>query len=72
MDTETKIFLEKIKTDIEFRNEFINMLNYWHLHYGRVERNRIHYIMFTPIWKQFWHKIRGKKPYENLNYESIV
>ena len=72
MYTTTKIFIKRMQTDEEFKTEFIDTLMFWKNNYGIVERNRIHYIMFTPIWKQFWHKIRGKKPYEKADYKPTI
>ena len=72
MDRTTKLFIEKIQTDEEFRTEFIDTLVFWKKNYGRVERNRIHYIVFTPIWKQLWHKITRKKPYEKADYKPTI
>jgi len=72
MDTTTKIFIKRIQTDEEFRTEFIDTLMFWKKNYGIVERNRMHYIVFTPMWKQLWHKIIGKKPYERADYKPTI
>lgn len=69
METQTKRFIEQIQTEVEFNVEFTDAILFCTKRYRRIERNRTHYILFTPIWKQIWHRIRGIKPYEDLNYE---
>lgn len=66
MDSQPKRFV--IETEEEF-NAFADAILFCTKRYKRIERNRMHYIVFTPLWKQLWHRIRGIKPYEDLNYE---
>ncbi len=35
----------------------------------RIERNKMMYYVFTPIYIKIWHRMRNKKPYINLSYE---
>lgn len=68
MDKTPKTFIELIQTE-EDLNSFADKILFCTERYRRIERNRMHYIVFTPIWKQLWHKITRKKPYEDLGYK---
>lgn len=49
----------------EFKRAFVDCWNDW----NRVKRNKMMYDVFTPFYVKWWHKIKGEKPYLNLNYK---
>jgi hypothetical protein len=62
---------EQLKTIIlndKTIKEFYDSLNYYH----RLKINRLMYEVFTPTLIKWWHKLRGKKPYLDLNYEPKI
>jgi len=40
--------------------------------YNRLKRNKAMYIVFTPRYIRLWHRITGKKPYLDFNYEPKI
>ena len=40
--------------------------------YDRLKRNKTMYIVFTPRYIRFWHRITGKKPYLDFNYQPKI
>jgi hypothetical protein len=40
--------------------------------YNRLKINRIMYIVYTPRYVRLWHRITGKKPYLDFNYQPKI
>lgn len=57
---------KKILTDDQFITEVLDGWNRYH----RLRTNRLMYEVFTPTLIKWWHKVRGKKPYLDVNYKS--
>lgn len=67
--SESEILLNRLKTDEEFQKDIIKAMAIYMSEKIDEDRRYAYYVIFTPIWKQLWHKILGKKPYQNKNYK---
>ena len=65
---ENKEKLIKIMTSDVFKKAIIDCWNHW----NRLKRNKMMYNIFTPFYIKWWHKIKGEKPYLELNYEPKI
>lgn len=70
---ESKRLLQKLQTDEKFQKDLVIGISI--IIKDRIE-NRIeedkryaYYVIFTPLWKQLWHKIIGMKPYKQHCYK---
>jgi hypothetical protein len=69
---ESKRLLQKLQTDEKFQKDFVKGMSI--IIKDRIERDEwehkryAHYVFFTPLWKQLWHKVIGVKPYKQHDY----
>lgn len=70
--SKAEIFLHLLKTDEQFQNEIVKATRTFMFEKIDEDRRYAHYVIFTPILKQLWNKIRGKKPYKNPHYKPTI
>jgi hypothetical protein len=66
---EAKRLLQKLKTDEKFQKDLVIGISI--IINDRIEEDKryAYYVIFTPLWKQLWHKITGTKPYKQHCYK---
>lgn len=69
---ESERFLQKLQTDEKFAKDFIKGISVIIKDKIEEDKRYAYYVIFTPIWKQIWHKIRGIKPYKNHFYKPTL
>jgi hypothetical protein len=69
---ESERLLQKLQIDEKFAKDFIKGISV--IIKDRIEEDKryAYYLIFTPLWKQIWHKIRGIKPYKQYNYKPTI
>lgn len=67
--SESEILLNRLKTDEQFQKDLIKAMATYMSEKIDEDRRYAYYVIFTPVWKQLWHKMIGEKPYQNKNYK---